>query len=67
MSEHHPNHRPHLLGVIEDLCHQLGVNTRDVLAIQIGPGTVDVALRANTVLFDGSVGVWRRYTYPLDH
>lgn len=64
MDEQHPNYRPNLFGVISDLCHQLGVNVDEVMAIQIGSGTVDVAMRAHRVLDDGSAGVWRRFTYP---
>lgn len=60
-----PNHRPNLTGPISDLCHHLGINAREVLAIQIGPGTVDVALRSHPSLEVPYAGIWRRFTFPL--
>lgn len=66
------DHRPHLAGVIGDLCHQLGVDPKDVLGIRIGPGTVDVVMRSNNKSQDGRLEVDRRlftwdplYDYPI--
>lgn len=64
------NHRPALSGVIADLCHHLGVDAAQVMAIQIAPGrgglgTVDVAMRCHPDLEQPNAGIWRRFTFPL--
>lgn len=54
--------RDAVAGIVDDLCHALGVDRKDVIRIDIAPGTVDV------LIYDRDQGTktWDSFTWRMN-